>query len=85
MGYNLHKFRGVHVKTDKFADPKGFTLVELLVVMGVIAILVVIVIPQYSLYITKGCNASALSDMKNFKVAMESFFADHAEYPTLLY
>lgn len=67
------------------AKNKGFTLLELLVVTGVIAILVVIVIPQFNLYKARGCNSAAISDLKNFKVTMESFYAEHVGYPNLLY
>jgi prepilin-type N-terminal cleavage/methylation domain-containing protein len=85
MDCNLHSFTHMRSRSDNPASKNGFTLVELLVVMGVIAILVIIVLPQYSMYTTRGCNAAAMSDLKNFKAAMESFFADHASYPSLLY
>ena len=63
------------------AHPKGFTLIELLIVVAIIGILAAIAIPQFSAYRARGYNASALSDLQNFRANMEAYYHDYAVYP----
>jgi type IV pilus assembly protein PilA len=65
-------------------DKKGFTLIELLVVIAIIAILAAIAIPQFAAYRVRSYNASAESDLRNFKTAMEAYYADYSQYDTNL-
>lgn len=74
-------FQAIH-KMRK-GDQKGFTLVELLVVVAIIAILAAIAIPQFSEYRKKAYNSAAESDLRNFKTAMEAAYVDSQQYPTL--
>ena len=66
---------------SKFRSNKGFTLIELLIVVAIIGILAAIAIPQFSAYRQKAYNSAAQSDLKNYKTAMEAFFADNQQYP----
>jgi type IV pilus assembly protein PilA len=69
---------------SKFRNNKGFTLIELLIVVAIIGILAAIAIPQFSSYRAKAYNSAAQSDLKNFKTAMEAYFADNQKYPTAI-
>jgi type IV pilus assembly protein PilA len=60
----------------------GFTLIELIIVMAIIAVLVAIALPQYSAYRTRSFNAAAVSDLKNFVTMMESSYSENQKYPT---
>ena len=85
MVWNLLIINHMQTKTVIVSKNKGFTLLELLIVMGIISILLIIVVPQFNFYKMRGCNSAAISDLKNFKAAMESFYAEHNSYPNLLY
>ena len=60
---------------------RGFTLIELMIVVAIIGILAAIAIPQFSSYRQKAYNSAAVSDLKNMKTALESYYADNQHYP----
>ena len=63
-------------------DQKGFTLIELMIVIAIIGILAAIAIPQFSSYRAKGYNSGATSDVRNLRTDLESYYAEWSEYPT---
>ena len=47
------------IKSDKMKDEKGFTLIELMVVIAIIGILAGIAIPQFAAFKTRSYNSTA--------------------------
>jgi prepilin-type N-terminal cleavage/methylation domain-containing protein len=45
---------------------KGFTLIELMIVIAIIGILVAIALPQFAAYRNRGFNATRESDLKKY-------------------
>ena len=65
----------------KQRDQKGFTLIELMIVIAIIGILATIAIPQFNNYRARSYNAAALADSRNLKTDLEGYYAEWGEYP----
>ena len=66
------------MKLNKKKGQKGFTLIELMIVIAIIGILAAIAIPQFSAYRARGYDASANADIKNMYTAAQAYFSDYA-------
>lgn len=58
----------------------GFTLVELLVVMGIISTLVTIALPRYSQYKAHAYDSQAEMDVRSVAMAEEAYFLVNDKY-----
>lgn len=61
-------------------DERGFTLIELMIVIAIIGILAAIAIPQFSAYRKRSYNSSAQSDVRNIATAQEAYYVDNSTY-----
>lgn len=62
-------------------NQKGFTLIELMIVVAIIGILAAIAIPQFAAYRSRAQNSAALSDARNLRTDMEGYFSEWQVYP----
>lgn len=60
---------------------KGFTLIELMIVIAIIGILISIAVPKFNSLKAKSYNAAALSDARNLKTELEGYYAEWGMYP----
>ena len=65
-----------NIKTNQ----KGFTLIELMIVVAIIGILAAIAIPQFAAYRVRAFNSAAISDVVNLQKSQVTFFADWSVY-----
>lgn len=63
-------------------DAKGFTLIELMIVVAVIAILSSIAIPAYGNYVIRGKLVDATTQLSDGRIKMEQYFQDNRVYDT---
>ncbi len=68
--------------TSASKSPAGFTLLELLVVIAIIGVLAAIIAPVYSGVQNRARTVQAVSDMRNIKAAVASYYTDYGKYPT---
>lgn len=58
----------------------GFTLIELMIAVVVVAILTAIALPSYQEYVTRGKITEATSNLADMRVKLEQFFQDNRTY-----
>lgn len=60
----------------------GFTLVELLVVLAIIALIATLAAPQVLRYLGAARTNAAKAQIRNIESALELYYIDNAKYPT---
>jgi type IV pilus assembly protein PilE len=65
---------------DDMSKQKGFTLIEILIVVAVLAILAAIAYPSYQDYIVRSQLAEARGALADMRVRMEQYFLDRRTY-----
>lgn len=66
----------------KKVSDKGFSLVELIIVIAIMAVLVMVLAPQYFRYIEKSRNATDLQNARAIVTAIETYATDpNSGYP----
>jgi type II secretion system protein G len=60
---------------------RGFTLIELVVVISILAILSGVLVPRVSSHLESARDARRLTDIKALRSAIEQYFLDRGSYP----
>lgn len=63
----------------KEKNNKGFSLVELIIVIAIMAILVGVLAPQFIKFVEKSRESTDLQNIEEIKTAVETYVADHGE------
>lgn len=61
-------------------NEKGFTLIELMIVIAIVGILAGIAIQQFTVYRTRSLNSAAKADLRNAATAQEAYFVTNEQY-----
>jgi type IV pilus assembly protein PilE len=58
----------------------GFTLIELMIVVVIVAILATIALPSYNNYLRRGQLTEATNNLSAFRIQMEQYYQDNYSY-----
>lgn len=58
----------------------GFTLIELMIAIAIVAILAAVALPAYNDYIQRSKLSEAFSALSDFRVRMEQYYQDNRKY-----
>jgi type IV pilus assembly protein PilE len=75
-----HGRQRVRVDAGRIRPPAGFTLIELMVAVAVVAILAAIAIPSYSAYVVRGKRSGAKTALLQAAQAMERAYTQSGCY-----
>jgi type IV pilus assembly protein PilE len=62
------------------AQQRGFTVIELLIVIAIISILAAVALPAYNDYVQRSKLVEAFTALSDFRVRMEQFYQDNRRY-----
>lgn len=68
----------------RWRGTSGFTLVELLVVMAIVALLLTIAAPRYFGSLDKSKDVALAENLKVLRITLDRFYADKGRYPDTL-
>jgi type IV pilus assembly protein PilE len=58
----------------------GFTLIEIMIVVGIVAILTAIALPSYSSYVLRSKLPEAFSTLSDLRIKLEQSYQDNSRY-----
>ena len=80
----MHRSGTRHVRYSTNTRSRGFTLVELMVVVVIVAILLAIAVPSYSVFVKKSRRGEAESALVDIAQREQQYFLDQRAYaPTV--
>lgn len=60
---------------------RGFTLIELIVVMAIIALLLTVAAPRYFVHLDRSKEAVLRADLATMRDALDKYYGDHGRFP----
>ncbi|GAM10647.1 fimbrial protein MS11-D3A [Geobacter sp. OR-1] len=70
--------------TKPFRSRKGFTLIELMIVVSIIGILAAIAVPNYKMGIIRAREAVLRENLYSIRTSIDQFYADQGKFPDSL-
>jgi len=70
--------------SSRVLKKKGFTLVELMITVAILAVLATIAIPAYQNYINRAKQSDAIIGLKAAQMAQEQFFSENNRYASTI-
>lgn len=61
-------------------QPRGFTLIEVMIVVAIVAVLAAVAVPSYREYVLRGQIPEATTRLATMQVQLEQFFQDNRTY-----
>ncbi|MEA3368792.1 MAG: prepilin-type N-terminal cleavage/methylation domain-containing protein [Candidatus Ratteibacteria bacterium] len=81
MGFKSGKIKKLWTVDCGLWTKRGFTLIELMIAVGIIGLLLTMAIPNYYNSIKKGRDAQRKQDIHNIQTILALYYADKGEYP----
>src|SRR3989344_4301624 len=78
---SISKYTKYLILNTKYCKPKGFTLVEILVVITILSIISSIGYINFNVAQNKGRDAKRKQDLKTVRTAVVSYYQDYGRYP----
>lgn len=66
--------------TMKQATQRGFTLIEVMIVVAIVAILASVALPAYNDYVRRGQLPEAATNLASYRIKMEQYYQDNRVY-----
>lgn len=67
-------------RRPRLTAAQGFTLIEIMVAVAIVAILAAVALPQYKDYVTRSRLADASTGLSTMRAQMERYFQDNRTY-----
>lgn len=84
IGERTLRFHAPPVPDRLPANNRGFTLIELMIVVWIIGILAAIAVPNYQWGIIRTKESVLREDLYNFRSTIDQYYADKGKYPDSL-
>lgn len=80
MTYDIFTARVGHRESARRAGRAGFTLIELMIAVAIVAILAAIAIPSYTGYVQRSRISEAINELATLRMRLEQYYQDNRNY-----